>query len=213
MFIRVLFIATLIGGTFAAADSCGAGEPSADFKSALNSLRAAERTKSASLSLRQGSVINIPTWLHVVINSTVSEDHLNDDVLSDQVDVLTDRFEPYDIAFELAGTTRTVDDELAQGLDNPDFNNFKFRNRKGDFATLNLYFVTNMNEELGGACTFPSPNMDPSNPLSKLDGCVLQSYSVPGGTGYKDRTFKGEIAVHEVGHWFGLVSRRFPQES
>ena len=187
MFFKVLFSAIFIGRTLAVAGSCGAGEPPADFKSAVESLRAAERTKSTTLSVRQSPIINIPTWIHVVVNSTVSEDYLNDDVLSDQVDALTDRFEPHDIVFELAGTSRTVDDELAQGLDNPNFNTFKLRNRKGDFATLNLYFVTNMNEELGGACTFPSPNMDPSNPISALDGCVLQSYSVPGGTGYKDR--------------------------
>ena len=206
MLAKFLFSATLVGGAFAAAGLCGAEEPSAELKSALHALRIAERTKSTTQHRRQNSVINIPVWLHAIVNSTVGEEQLNDEVLSGQVDTLTDRFDPYDITFELAGTSRTVDDELSQGLDNPAFNNFKFTNRKGDLATLNLYFVTNMDETTGGSCTFPSPNMDLSNPISRLDGCVLQGYSVPGGTGYMDRTFKGEIAVHEVGHWLGLVS-------
>lgn len=212
MLVKLLFSATLAGSVLAATDLCGAGEPSAEFKSAVNALRIAERTKSTTQHLHQNTVINIPVWLHAIVNSTVGEEYLNDEVLSSQVDTLTDRFEPYDITFELAGTSRTVDDELSQGLDNPSFNNFKLTNRKGDLATLNLYFVTNMDETTGGSCTFPSPGMDLSNPITRLDGCVLQGYSVPGGTGYLGRTFKGEIAVHEVGHWLGLVSSGSPHE-
>lgn len=205
MLAHCLFSAALIGSSIAAG-LCGAGEPPADLISTVSSLRAAERTNSLPLHLRQSATISIPVYLHAVVNSSVTDDYLNEDVLSSQVDVLVDRFAPYDITFTLAGTTRTVDDEMAVGLDNTAFNNFKFTHRQGDAATLNLYYVTNMTPSTGGSCTYPSTNLDPTNPLWRIDGCVLQGYSVPGGTGYLDRTFLGEIAVHEVGHWLGLVS-------
>lgn len=205
MLAHCLFSAALIGSSIAAG-LCGAGEPPADLISTVSSLRAAERTNSLPLHLRQSATISIPVYLHAVVNSSVTDDYLNEDVLSSQVDVLVDRFAPYDITFTLAGTTRTVDDEMAVGLDNTAFNNFKLTHRQGDAATLNLYYVTNMTPSTGGSCTYPSTNLDPTNPLWRIDGCVLQGYSVPGGMGYLDRTFLGEIAVHEVGHWLGLVS-------
>lgn len=205
MLTQSLFAATL-AGVSSAAGLCGAGEPPADFLAAVSTLRAAERANTASLlHLRQSATISIPVYLHAVVNSSVADDYLSEEVLAAQVDVLVDRFAPHDITFTLAGTTRTVDDEMAVGLDNSAFNNFKLNHRQGDAATLNLYFVTDMNPATGGSCTFPTSGLDPTNPLARLDGCVLQAYSVPGGTGYLGRTFKGEIAVHEVGHWLGLV--------
>lgn len=204
MIAQYLFGVTLVGSSIAAG-LCGAGVPPADFISAVNTLRAAERAKALPLHLRQSATISIPVYAHAVVNSSVAEDYLSEDVLAAQVDVLVDRFAPYDITFTLANTTRTVDDDLAVGLDNTAFNNFKLTHRQGDAATLNLYYVTNMTPSTGGSCTFPSTSLDPTNPLMRLDGCVLQAYSVPGGTGYLNRTFLGEIAVHEVGHWLGLV--------
>lgn len=205
MWAHGLFGAALIGASTAVSNFCGTEEPTADFISAVESLRAAERAGTSPLHQRQSTMIEIPVYIHAVVNSSVADDYLSDDILSAQVDVLVDRFAPYDITFTLAGTARTVDDELAVGLDNSIFNNFKYANRKGDAATLNLYYVSNMTPSTGGSCTRPLSSFDPSNPLSRLDGCVLQGYSVPGGTGYLDRTFLGEIAVHEVGHWLGLV--------
>ncbi|KAK7751170.1 hypothetical protein SLS62_006854 [Diatrype stigma] len=196
--------ATLVGSSIATS-LCGAGEPPADFISAVQSLRTAERAKSSPLHLRQSTTISIPVYAHAVVNSSVSDDYLSEEVLAAQVDVLVDRFAPHDITFTLENTTRTVDDELAAGLDTASFNTFKLTHRQGDAATLNLYYVTNMTTSTGGACTYPSTSLDPTNPLARLDGCVLQGYSVPGGTGYLNRTFLGEIAVHEVGHWLGLL--------
>ncbi|RYP66617.1 hypothetical protein DL771_007686 [Monosporascus sp. 5C6A] len=212
MLAQYLFIAALAGSPVAAS-FCGTGEPPADFLSAVRSLKEAGPTDSLAPSRIHSSTISIPVYVHVAVNSTVPDDYLNEEVISAQVDVLNDRFSPHDITFTLEGTSRTVDDEMALGLDTYQFNGFKLSHRQGGPETLNLYYVTNMRPDLGGSCTYPSENMDPiMNPLARLDGCVMQAYSVPGGTGYLGRTFKGEITVHEVGHWLGL-SHTFEGES
>ena len=72
---------------------------------------------------------------------------------------------------------------------------------QGSYDTLNLYFVANMADDLLGYCPWPKTN--PTGRDRILDGCIISAQSMPGGS----RAFydEGKTAVHEVGHWFGLL--------
>lgn len=59
-------------------------------------------------------------------------------MLQDQIEVLNDNFAPHSIQFNLTGTTRTVNSTWS---DNEDILVMKTNLRKGDYATLNLYFT------------------------------------------------------------------------
>lgn len=99
--------------------------------------------------------------------------------------------------------------------------------RRGSYSALNLYFQTNLTSPstipgktpniLLGSCTLPTtvtyvPDFCHSPPCSQIpfpasvysfDGCSILASTLPGGSfrGYN----KGGTAVHEIGHWFGLL--------
>lgn len=88
--------------------------------------------------------------------------------------------------------------------------------RQGTYGTLNIYFLTNLSSTamapgtaLLGFCTLPT-NVTSGNPPGEFpladyssDGCNIQAGTMPKGpvSGYN----QGKTAVHEVGHWFGLL--------
>lgn len=70
--------------------------------------------------------------------------------------------------------------------------------RKGDYKTLNVYFL-GLSGGLLGYCYFPDVNN--ANNLM-YDGCSILFSSVPGGS---TATYNlGLTATHEIGHWFGI---------
>lgn len=99
--------------------------------------------------------------------------------------------------------------------------------RRGSYSALNLYFQTNLTSPsaipgkppniLLGSCTLPKTvtyvpdfcTFPPCSPISfpasvySFDGCSILASTLPGGSfrGYN----KGGTAVHEIGHWFGLL--------
>lgn len=170
----------------------------------IKGFREAERIDKLGLSRREETTINIPLYMHAVVNSTNADNVLDERTLHKQFDVLADRFAPHDIRFTLRGTDRLVDDDYARGWSNPMWPGHMIKTRKGDYATLNIWYVTNMDPATGGACSVPSSNAPPGSISQLMDGCTLQSYSVPGGK-FNGTTYLGEISVHEVGHWLGLL--------
>lgn len=74
--------------------------------------------------------------------------------------------------------------------------------RKGTYADLNLYFLTNIGGGVLGYCQFPG-NFDAADKAFSTDGCSVLADTIPGG----EITYfnRGGSAVHEVGHWFGLM--------
>jgi len=76
----------------------------------------------------------------------------------------------------------------------------------GNYRTLNLYFYNNTHQEYGGGCRNPwteaQKGVDPQTRL-KQDGCVISTYTI----NKSSHPFmnRGKTAVHEIGHWFGLL--------
>lgn len=90
--------------------------------------------------------------------------------------------------------------------------------RQGTYGALNIYFQSNLSSDGGGAtllgyCTLPTKmtyayqGTEYEYPASdySTDGCNILAGSMPGSPqaiiGYNE----GKTAVHEVGHWFGLL--------
>ncbi|CAM1507763.1 Fc.00g046110.m01.CDS01 [Cosmosporella sp. VM-42] len=202
-FSQILFRAALIVSS-ATANWCATEHPSEEVLSSMHAMRLAERSDSFGIARRGEQLINIPVYFHAVVNTTDSDETLSDAVLQKQLEVLVHRFAPHNITFTLQATDRLVDDDLARGYTSPNWNGHLFSTRKGSYATLNMWYVTNMDPATGGACSLPSASHGPGTVTGMLDGCTMQSYSVPGGQ-YNGTTYLGEISVHEVGHWLGLL--------
>jgi hypothetical protein len=99
--------------------------------------------------------------------------------------------------------------------------------RKGSYRTLNVYFQTDLQAAPGqagrafeqrgasssndlassvlGFCTLPDPSVNASSPASHYvkDGCNVLAKTMPGGS--LDLYNRGGTAIHEIGHWNGLL--------
>jgi hypothetical protein len=73
--------------------------------------------------------------------------------------------------------------------------------RKGDYKTLNLYFLKDVGNKTLGRCYFPREVKLGSDEFY-VDGCNARYSTITGGSlpGYE----QGITTVHEVGHWLGL---------
>ncbi len=69
---------------------------------------------------------------------------------------------------------------------------------QGDAGELNLYFVKSPTDVLGWATQPSSYNYQPF-----MDGVVVQRRTLPGGS--RGHYSSGDAAVHEIGHWLGLL--------
>lgn len=79
---------------------------------------------------------------------------------------------------------------------------FKGALRQGTYADLNLYFLSDLSENLGvlGYAFYPKTDVDEAD-LSR-DGVVNLAGTLPGAE--MAQYDLGIAAVHEVGHWLGL---------
>ncbi len=138
-----------------------------------------------------------------------------------QLSYLQDAYQNATISYRLKGVTRQTNDRWAR---NEDEHGMKEALRKGSYRTLNVYFQTDLqvstnSESQGrhldflsqssssvlGFCTLPDPSINGSSPRSSYvkDGCNVLAMTMPGGslTHYN----RGGTAIHEIGHWNGLL--------
>lgn len=151
---------------------------------------------------RQAQQLQIDTYLHLVTSADQIE-RVTAYQMQRQFDRLSGSFARYGIFFKLQAVTRTVNDTWASGSDE---RVMKRTLRRGTYAALNIYFQTSLDTGVLGSCSVPGPlssaaATDPS--LYALDGCTVAAGTVPGGGlyGYDE----GQTAVHETGHWLGLL--------
>ncbi|KXJ91532.1 hypothetical protein Micbo1qcDRAFT_225365 [Microdochium bolleyi] len=188
--------------------NCGAGTPPPQIINGLSNLRTAEAlaTRSAT-TMDLEADIAIPLHLHAVTKVGHPAD---EDVLYKQYLVIRDTYAKYGIHFQLDGMTRYEDDALSffnatRFYDHPGTNDDRMwyigHTRKGGYDTLNIWFYDDMEDGMNGVCTFPHAD-DPQDSLWR-DGCHVLAGTMPGG----DREFYnvGYTAIHEAGHWLGLL--------
>ena len=156
------------------------------------------------LAQRAVVAIKVPTYFHIVTKAS-NAGSITPAMASAQLAAMNARYNPYGISFKLLGTTTTVNDVWAVGATPQDDAAMKAALRKGTYGALNIYFQTDLAGGVLGTCTLPS-NIGPGNPPQSVyvsDGCNVQANTMPGGNVYAFNT--GMTAVHETGHWLGLL--------
>ncbi|MEV4458056.1 zinc metalloprotease [Microbispora sp. NPDC049633] len=157
----------------------------------------AARRGSASGTLER---ITVPVWVHIIRDHALG---LPDAAVARQIAVLNTAYSggyggaDTGVRFELKGVTHTENRSWFRdplGFEEP----MKKKLRAGGAETLNLY-IAQLSRLVLGYSTYPYWYDD--EPV--LDGVVIDWRSVPGGP-LRDFA-RGFTAVHEIGHWFGLL--------
>ena len=147
--------------------------------------------------------IAVKVYIHVVTTKAhagmVTQPQVNA-----QVSMLNSAYNSHGVSFKLANSDFTVNDAWAVGGSDATDVAMKTALRQGSYADLNLYFQSDMAGGVLGQCTLPTnigTNAAPS--VYVRDGCNIAAGTVPSGpiNGYN----MGKTAVHETGHWLGLL--------
>jgi hypothetical protein len=149
---------------------------------------AAQEAANRDSGLTTMAAINVQVYLHAI---SATEGGLSDEAtLQSQFETIRAAFAPHDIALEYAGSTRTVNADWANegnGFEMP----MKQALRAGSYQAMNFYIVDEL-PSASGYCTYPTNAPEGSDAFFR-DGCTLAKGAI------------GPIAVHESGHWFGLI--------
>ncbi|KAI1344780.1 hypothetical protein F5Y15DRAFT_421905 [Xylariaceae sp. FL0016] len=188
-----------------------ASEATEDVMASLSALNDAEEQmriagNATQLLPRQtpGTIV-IPVHMHAVVNTSVSDTFLNKTKMQEQLDVMNKAFAPHDIQFTLESVTRKVENSLARSpfgnMDGAALDAYWKKSHVGGYDTVNLWFYSNFPSRVFGACSLPKDDF-PADSYHQ-DGCHIASGTMPGGE-IVDYNL-GYTAVHEVGHWLGLL--------
>ena len=147
--------------------------------------------------------IAVTTYFHV-ISTTANAQLITQSMADQQIGVLNTAYNPYGISFTLANTSFTTNDVWAVAATDADMNALKTALRQGTYQDLNIYFHTDLSGGNLGTCTLPAQVPAGANATIYVsDGCNVNANTMPGGSmgGYN----MGKTAVHETGHWMGLL--------
>ncbi|KAJ1322897.1 Pregnancy-associated plasma protein-A [Microdochium nivale] len=149
------------------------------------------------------ATITVPLYIHIVAASNkLADGYASQAMVTAQLKAMNAAYNPQGVIFSLQGTTRTINKAWAVGQDEVGMNT---KLRKGKYGTLNLYFHKSLPDSLLGYCTFPvSPKPAVGTATFIADGCHNVFWSMPGGSPGGPYNL-GATAVHEAGHWFGLL--------
>jgi hypothetical protein len=160
-------------------------------------------TQIAGRASRATGPIVVNVAFHIV-STAAKAGTITQQMADDQLTALNKAYSPSNIKFKRTVTTFTVNDAWAVG-ESADAAAMKSALRNGTYATHNIYFMTDLTGSILGTCSLPSDigpgTPDPSSYNS--DGCMIQANTMPGGNIYGFNL--GMTAVHETGHWMGLL--------
>ncbi|KAM4057810.1 pregnancy-associated plasma protein-A domain-containing protein [Hirsutella rhossiliensis] len=146
--------------------------------------------------------INVQMVFHVVTKTKGGQNRITDNVLLQQLDALNRAYAPALISFTLINIVRAVNAEWGASRDT---DTMQRTLHQGDRKTLNLFFLEELKEKDGkpflGVARLPT-GLLAENGLEQ-DGCLVHADTLPGG-GFQNKN-SGKTAIHEAGHWFGLL--------
>jgi hypothetical protein len=184
---------------------CGTHVPTAD-QARLADLRADSQLQRRAQAMP--AAVRVPVLVHVIsAGRTRALGNVSEAAIQKQLDVLNAAYAggagegavPTAFQFDLAGIDRTTNARwFHMTPDSSEEAEAKEALHTGDAGTLNLY-LAGPGEDLLGWATFPEDHADePAN-----DGVVILHSTLPGGT--PGPYAEGDTAVHEIGHWLGLL--------
>ncbi|KAL5336108.1 hypothetical protein BJX70DRAFT_400922 [Aspergillus crustosus] len=191
LYINQLFLVIVLysGALVSAIRDCGTEQPS----DALRGLhQQAQADEDGESEIQPIGDILIDTFVHI-IQAQDSQENLTQPVI-DQIAVLNARYVASNIGigFNLVSQHTVVNDRwtnTARG--SPEEVEMKTALRQGTYRDLNIYIVSIAGRVLGFAAA-----------IIAYDGVVIRPSTLPGGTPPFD---EGITAIHEVGHWLGLL--------
>ena len=155
-----------------------------------------------ALNAREALVQSAPNpqidmYIHVVLASNEST-LVNSSMVDQQYTVLRDVYAKQGFDFKLKNVSYTIHDEWAHDKDDEAM---KKALRVGSYRDYNLYVQASLVSGSLGFCTvvYDAP---PGADFSQ-DGCNVAAAALPGGAAMYYNT--GKTAVHETGHWHGLL--------
>ncbi|KXJ85373.1 hypothetical protein Micbo1qcDRAFT_128152 [Microdochium bolleyi] len=206
MLSRTFSLVALVATAFAAPGpnlvgrKCGSPATQQIFELQANA-SALEAANDAAGIFEPAATLIIDTYFHVVATSNKpSGGYIPQANLTRQLTAMNTAFQPHGIQFKLLGTDYTINKLWARDQ-RPKL--MRKALRKGSYKTLNIYFQKALVDQNLGYCYYPSGPPAAGTQAFYLDGCSIDSATLPGGsyTGYN----LGLTAVHEIGHWFGLL--------
>ncbi|PFH56772.1 hypothetical protein XA68_16020 [Ophiocordyceps unilateralis] len=196
-------LALLNGVTAAASYGSDTSDPS---PAMLEMLEQLEKKKFQGVQDRTELPINVNVVMHVITRLEEHQDQIRNDELRKQVDMMN-------AAFQLGSISFSLRDEHVFRTTNPiwfagdDLHGMQRRLRKGDAKTLNIYVTGTVKDGdsgkvIQGYARLPDAISGPDG--LGLDGVVMGFDSLPRESAHGS-IVKGKTAVHETGHWFGLL--------
>lgn len=162
---------------------------------------------------RQEEPTAVDVYFHIASTET-NKDRITDDIIGAQFDVLQSTFSNYGFNLTLVNVSRIVDEVAGKGfyaddsIEIPDFDAymaFRTATRRGGYDALNIYFLSDLNDGISGSCNFPTV-VEEGTQYFYQDGCWVNGDSMPGlSSNETTPPNKGHTAIHEAGHWFGLL--------
>jgi hypothetical protein len=162
------------------------------------------RASAATARAAGGTVVRVPTWVHVIRkNTTIEGGNIPRSRIVDQIEVLNDSFAGRTggaragFRFSLEGVTRTTKANWFKVTGyGPDLA-MKTALKVGGTETLNIYTAK------PGANLFGYAYLaQDADEVGVLDGVVVDFNTLPGGS--YELWSEGDTATHEVGHWLDL---------
>jgi hypothetical protein len=129
--------------------------------------------------------------------------------VAEQVEIIKSLYEPTKLTFKYdEAKLRYHVDSRWQGSKTTikEFDPMISELREGNYRTLNLFFYNNTHQQYGGGCRNPWTEVQRGYDFQKRlkeDGCVVSTYTI-NKSSHKFMN-QGKTAVHEIGHWFGLL--------
>ncbi|MEV1333647.1 zinc metalloprotease [Micromonospora costi] len=173
-------------------------EREADLTAALR-----ERANRRTGAVAPLATVTIPVVVHVIQeNTTRAGGNIPDSMITNQITVLNQAYSGATggaataFAFQLTKINRVTNPAWYPIVEGSSAErSMKTSLREGGKNTLNIY-LGELSDDLLGWATFPQRR------LSSMDGVVVLTESLPGGTATNYN--QGDTASHEVGHWLNL---------
>ena len=159
----------------------------------------------------------VSTYFHIVTDTASadpsSSNYVTDAMIAAQFSTIQVAYTNASIGYTYMGSTRTIN---ATWASNGDDLSMKTALRNGTYSDLNVYFQSALQSApntpgvpagsvLLGYCSLPTAGITTTTPRDEyvIDGCNVLSSTMPGGS-FQEYNLGGS-AVHEIGHWNGLL--------